>query len=535
MVLTNDQVAAISITSGVLFVIASFVLYSGYYKNGEMYNSTTVFSIKKWLYILNIIILNVAGCVMVYYVRNLQVLLYIIIFFKSKDLLMSAMFVFNMVYRHIFIDAKFPRFEITDEIKRIVAFIPVYNETLEQLEKTVNSVILNETQPNYTMVCIVSDGKNNYVDVFDKVIVKGHNLTYTSWLGNVVSVKIHYGTKMDKHVILIEKEINVGKKDSIIMVNQIFNSYIDNLDEITKNFKQEVTNNIKIVFGISDFDFVFTTDADTVVDKMTINCLLDSIVKNNAVASCGIVNVDKTSGNLFWNELQNFQYLYGQYLRRTFEDIFSQVLCLPGCISMFRLNESNKDALSMYSSIPNENDFLVSNVQYLGTDRRLTSSILYSNERNSTVMDTRCHAYTTPPQNMKHFLSQRRRWMQNTYFNTMINIVAPNVDMFLRFFCLIDYLRMSLVYFRLFNSLFFVYELAINYSRNNVMELLPYIIVLAYPVVIFFIYAIFNVHLRSQWINLFLSWLINKFFIIVSNVVVFSIMLLNIGIKSWSN
>ena len=34
-------------------------------------------------------------------------------------------------------------------------------------------------------------------------------------------------------------------------------------------------------------------------------------------------------------------------------------------------------------------------------------------------MDTRCHAYTTPPQNMKHFLSQRRRWMQNTYFNTI--------------------------------------------------------------------------------------------------------------------
>jgi cellulose synthase/poly-beta-1,6-N-acetylglucosamine synthase-like glycosyltransferase len=535
MVLTSDQVAAISIVSGMIFVIVSFVLYSGYYKNGEMYNNSSVFLVKKWLYIFEILALNIAGCVMVYYVRNLQVLLYIMIVFKSKDLLMSVMFVFNMIYRYIFVDANFPRFEMTDEIKKIVSFIPVYNESLEQLKRTVDSVVSNETQPNYTMVCIVSDGKNHYEGVFDKVIVTGHDLTYKSWLGNVVSVKIHYGTRMDKHIVLIEKDTNVGKKDSIILVNQIFNSYIDNLDEITKSFKQEVINNIRIVFGISDFDYLFTTDADTVVDKMSINCLLDSILKNNAVASCGIVDVDKTSGNVFWNELQNFQYLYGQYVRRTCEDIFSQVLCLPGCISMFRLNESSKDALLMYSTVPNENDFVVSNVQYLGTDRRLTSSFVYSNERHLTVMDTRCHGYTTPPQNLKNFFSQRRRWMQNTYFNTMINIIAPNVDILLRFFCLIDYVRMSLVYFRLFNSLFFVYVLAVDYSPHNVLDLLPYIIILAYPVVFFFVYAIFNGHLRQQWFKLFVFWLINKLFIIVSNVVVFTIMLWNIGIKNWSN
>jgi len=448
---------------------------------------------------------------------------------------MSVVFVFNMIYRFIFVDGNPPRFQVTDEIKRILAFIPVYNESLEQLQKTVDSVISNETQPNYMMVCIVSDGKNHYEGIFDKMIVTGHNLSYKSWLGKVVNVKIHYGTRMDKHIVLIEKEDNVGKKDSIILANQIFNSYITNLDETTSSFKQEVINNIRIVFGISEFDYMFTTDSDTVIDKMTINCLLDSILKNNAVASCGIVDVDKTSGNVFWNELQNFQYLYGQYMRRTYEDLFSQVLCLPGCISMFRLNASSTQALSMYSTIPNENDFIVSNVQYLGTDRRLTSSFIYSNERHLIVMDTRCHAYTVPPQNVKSFISQRRRWMQNTYFNSMINVIAPNVDILLRLFCLLDYFRMSLSYFRLFNSLFFVYVLAVDYLPQNVLDLLPYIVLLAYPVVCFFIYAIFNSHLRSQWFNLFLFWLINKFFVMISNIVIFTIMLLNIGKKSWSN
>lgn len=535
MILTNDQIAAISIAGGIVLMTFSLFMYSGYYKNGSMYNTNVVFKLKKWSFITVILALNVLGCFLVYYTRSLQVLLYLIIAMKSKDLIMSVMFVFNMLYKFVFVKNEIPNFELTDEIKRIVGFVPVYNESLDQVKKTVDSLIENEIQPNYMMICVVSDGVNSYSEILDKVIVTGHDLTYKSWLGETVSVKIHYGTRSDKHVVLIEKANNQGKKDSIILMNRLFNSYIDNVCSVTTAFKQEVLNNIRIVFGVAEFDYMFVTDADTVVDKVTVNCLLDSIVKKNAIASCGIVNVDKTSGNVFWNNIQNFQYLYGQYMRRTNEDVFNQVLCLPGCISMFRLTESSKNALDLYSGFPSQTNFTVSNVQYLGTDRRLTSSLIYTNENNSIVMDTRCNAYTAPPQNMKGFLSQRRRWMQNTYFNTMVNIIAPNVNVILRLFCLIDYVRMSFVYFRLFNSLFFVYVLVADYSPKNIIDLVPYIVILAYPTICFFVYSIFNGNLRSQWFSLFLFWLINKFFIIVANVVIFTLMLWNIGIKSWSN
>jgi cellulose synthase/poly-beta-1,6-N-acetylglucosamine synthase-like glycosyltransferase len=173
--------------------------------------------------------------------------------------------------------------------------------------------------------------------------------------------------------------------------------------------------------------------------------LTDSIRKRNAIAVCGVVNVDKSSGNWFWNNLQNYQYLYGQYTRRTTEDLVNQVLCLPGCISMFLLCNRTIGAQQLYSEIPDTSDLTVSNVQYVGTDRRYTSSLIYSDSSSKIVMDTRCHAYTVPPQSIAAYISQRRRWCQNTYFNTMINIIAPNVNFMLRVFCLVDYLRLSLV------------------------------------------------------------------------------------------
>ena len=132
------------------------------------------------------------------------------------------------------------------------------------------------------------------------------------------------------------------------------------------------------------------------------------------------------------------------------------------------------------------------------------------------------------------YLSQRRRWCQNTYFNTMINIIAPNVNPLLRFFCLIDYLRLSLVYFRIFNTLFFVYLLASQTNSRNILEFLPFIVILSYPVFIFFVFGLFEYKLRKSWFNLLFYYLINKVFIVFSNILVFTSMLLNIGSNSWS-
>jgi cellulose synthase/poly-beta-1,6-N-acetylglucosamine synthase-like glycosyltransferase len=529
------QTAALSISAAIVFTVGVLFLWSGYYKGRSKFTNDNIFYIKKWAYILTVLSVNVAGCVFVYYFNSLDVIVYVILALKSKDLVMSVIFTFNMLYKHLFTNLSIPTVTVTDEIKRVVAFVPAYTESIDQLTKTVDSIFTNAGSPNYIMTCIVADGcERDYSSIIQNILSIKY-LSYRNWLGNEISTKVLYGTRHGHHIMMIQKTSRVGKKDSIILVNDLFNRERQNIDTVNKNFQEQVSLDILTLFGISSFDYLFSTDADTIIDPNTIVCLTDSIRKRNAIAVCGVVNVDKSSGNWFWNNLQNYQYLYGQYTRRTTEDLVNQVLCLPGCISMFLLCNRTIGAQQLYSEIPDTSDLTVSNVQYVGTDRRYTSSLIYSDSSSKIVMDTRCHAYTVPPQSIAAYISQRRRWCQNTYFNTMINIIAPNVNFMLRVFCLVDYLRLSLVYFRLFNTLFFIYILATNFHVSNVTGLIPYIVVLTYPTIVFFLYSIFNGHLRAEWFNMAVSYLFNKVFIMISNVAIFTIMLWNIGSDSWSS
>jgi len=534
--MNSNEISAISIGLSILAIVTLFLLSVGRYQNRSFFTDDTIFYVKKWMYILFVVSLNAAMCTLVYYVQDLQVIVYVILVLKSKDLLSSLIFVFNMLYKHLFTDLSVPKTDLSDEIRRIVAFVPAYKETLEQLSKTVDSILNSTVTPHYLLTCIVSDGNGHFKDIIDNIVVSKTGLYYTNWRGQEVSVNLFYGTRRDKHVVLIEKDQNFGKKDSIILANNIFNKSSNEIptNSLTTHFKQEVLSDFMSIFGTNEFDYMFATDADTTIESHTITCLLDSVVKRNAMASCGIVNVDQSSGNWFWNNLQNFQYLYGQFTRRTTEDLFGQVLCLPGCISMFRLNSKAIDAQILYSQIPDNDDLVVSNVQYVGTDRRYTGSLLYTNSDAKIVMDTRCNAYTAPPQSIEQYVSQRRRWCQNTYFNTMINIVAANINPLLRVFCLIDYLRLTLVYFRLFNTAYFVYLLASHFHPTAILDLVPYLVVLIYPTFFFFLYCLFNKNLRIQWFSLFVSYLLNKIFMLLSNVIIFSVMLFNIGSGSWS-
>jgi chitin synthase len=445
---------------------------------------------------------------------------------------MAVMFMFNMFYQDIFNRHELDLDnECTESVEKIVAFVPAYKETFEQLSKTVDSLICSKLGSKYLMVCVVSDGENDYESLIQRKFIS-RMCTYKSWKGNEVRVVINYGIRNDKHIIVINKYQNNGKKDSIVLCNDIFNYKRDNLTTENENFRSMIQTDILNLFNISDFDYIFSTDADTVVDELAMSYLVDTIKRKNAVASCGIVNVDFSSCNVFWNNIQNFQYLYGQYLRRTNEDLFNQVLCLPGCISMFKIRESGND-LKLYSELVDEKNFVQSCVQYVGTDRRYTSSLIYT-ENSRIVLDKRSQAYTVPPDNISSFIKQRKRWSQNTYFNTMLNIISPNVNVVLRLFNLIDYLRLSLVYFRFFNTVYFIYLLSAFYEQKDINGLIPYIVILTYPVFVFFFYALFNAHLRKQYFRLFFSLLVNRVFVFVSSVVIFTIMMYDIGSCSWN-
>lgn len=530
MSLETSAIVALAFGLGIVGLISLITLFV---EMNHFQNTTKegLFYVKKWCLIAFILLVNAGGCVLVYYTQNLQVILAIIIVLKSKDILMAFMFAFNMIYRAFTRSSALPSLEISDEIEKVVAFVPTYDESQEQIAKTVDSILNNKLGPHYVLTIVVSDKNNNYDNLFTSVeSVKTY--TYQSWKAHDVNCTISLGIRNNKHLVVITKHENLGKKDSIILLNDLFNAPRSNMSSDNKDLRKTLRKEISSIFGMSNFDYIFCTDGDTVVDEHGIACLVDTMKSRNAMASCGIVNVDKSSGNFFWNNIQNFQYLYGQYVRRTNEDLFGQVLCLPGCISMIKIDNCFSDSLKLYSLLPNETNLLETSVQYMGTDRRFTSSLVYTSNP-SIVQDTRAHAYTKPPQSFMSFFSQRKRWTHNMFFNSILNIVGKNVNLVSRLFNLIDVTRMCLIYFRLFNTLYFIYLLATYYKPQHVLNLVPYIVILTYPIFCFFIYALFDSHLRQQYIYLALFVIINKIFTMFSTVITFTLMLMNIGNSNW--
>ena len=206
--MNSNEISATSIGLSILAIVTLFLLSVGRYQNRSFFTDDTVFYVKKWLYILFVVSLNAAMCTLVYYVQDLQVIVYVILVLKSKDLLSSLIFVFNMLYKHLFTDLSVQKTDLSDEIKRIVAFVPVYKETFEQLSKTVDSILNSAVTPHYLLTCIVSDGNGHFKDIIDNIVISKTGLYYKNWKGQDVSVNLFYGTRRDKHVVLIEKDQN---------------------------------------------------------------------------------------------------------------------------------------------------------------------------------------------------------------------------------------------------------------------------------------------------------------------------------------
>lgn len=539
MTFVIEQIVALVIG----LIIFSFILTIGIIEETSNVHiiKNVVFNIKKWFLITAILLLNAGGCALVYYTQNLQVILFIIVVLKSKDIISCVMFVFNMTYRYIV--GKYsvksedqPRLD--EDITKIVAIIPAYKESKAQILSNIRSIINSKCGPHYILPIVVSDGFQNFSSLIS-VKQSSTSCTYTSWKEEDVDVDIFYGTIDDHDIVFIDKNRNMGKKDTIILANDIFNFPRRGMPQKTTDFRRSVSNDIFSIFGIKDFDCIFFTDGDTVLDEYALHYLRQTLLQNEAIAVCGIVNVcpsaERNLGTFFWDNLQNFQYMYGQYTKRTNEDLFKQVQCLPGCISMIGIDYSFTEINSVFAKCPDKNDFFQTCVNSIGTDRRLTSSILSKAGGAKILQDTRAHAWTLPPQCWSHFLNQRKRWMHNLYFNTMFNVVCKNVNVFLRFLDFLEILRMNLIYFRLFNSCYFIYLLSVYYTPKDVLQLVPYIVLLSWPAVCFIVYAVFDSHLRRNFFKLFLFLIVNKIFTMCTSFIVFSTMLFNIGIFKWNS
>lgn len=111
-------------------------------------------------------------------------------------------------------------------------------------------------------------------------------------------------------------------------------------------------------------------------------------------------------------------------------------------------------------------------VQYQGTDRRLCWSIISRSKDVRTVLETRAACFTIPPQSLSHYLSQRRRWGSNAYFNAFVTLTQQNQLLVTRIWMSLELTRSTLVFFRMYNFAHFVYNLVTKFSLIGVAPLL---------------------------------------------------------------
>ena len=490
-------------------------------------NYSISFLQKKFLYLCYILLLNISMISIVFIFVGEKYITFILVGLKSKDIITA--FVQTMYFICSLFLKKSKKLIV--ENSNIVSIIPVYSEGFDQINQTIKSIGENDLYSNKNLICVICDGLPTEIEKTLTEIIKIEKYDYISWKLIKNKIDVIYGKINEIPCIIIKKLINQGKRDTLIIGHDIFNYSRKNISSENLLMRQQIRLSVTDLYMLDEFQYMFCTDADSIISKNSFIDLIETIENRNAIACCGLVVIDFTESQWgYWTIYQNFQYLYGQYIRRGTENLIGKVTCLPGCITMFKIDKCASDAIAMYSDLPNTDDLIKTTVQLLGTDRRLTCSFMFQNSKIKTVYDIRAKCYTIPPNELYPYISQRRRWASNSYFNTLCMIIGPNVHIITRIFGVLDYLRLSLIYFRLFNTIFFVYYLT---NGVSIEKIYPFLCIVLYPSMSFFLYSLFDPFLRAMYFKLLLGYIYNKIGAPFVSIMIISNLYWNIGSTKW--
>lgn len=184
-------------------------------------------------------------------------------------------------------------------------------------------------------------------------------------------------------------------------------------------------------------------------------------------------------------------------------------------------------AISEYAKPVTDRTVLRHQVQYLGTDRRLTYCMLCQDSKLRTLFVPKAYSETVAPQTLSHYLSQRRRWASNAYFNSYFYAFGTQQLLITRLWAIIDIVRLSVVYYRLANTILFLRGLARHF---HILKIVPLIVVTQTPTVWYFAFVLFSVPLlRKRAHKLVLGLFINKIISPFLSITIFSLVLRNMG------
>lgn len=183
-------------------------------------------------------------------------------------------------------------------------------------------------------------------------------------------------------------------------------------------------------------DLVMSVDSDVIVDANVVRELVRHMYTSGSDAVGGCVFVSNAS-ETWLTRMQAVKYWIGYQFLKNVENNFSHVMCLSGCLTLYK-----REALVAVDKDVESRTFLGDDVKY-GEDRFLTRKIVERGFKTRLCFTARC--FTKAPTHMGAYLNQQLRWRRSNMIDLITAI--PHLSKF-NPFVLLHYVSMgSLLFF----------------------------------------------------------------------------------------
>ncbi|KPM35338.1 hypothetical protein AK830_g11236 [Neonectria ditissima] len=413
--------------------------------------SKEVLRLQKWALISGLAMLN--GALIYVGYMYAQVYYFFLVLLSSNTMLQAAMcicIVLHWFVTHVLLFWWHPKENIPEEPEKMVMLLPCYNETYDELKRSLDSLITQKNIDSHPRVIfIVVDGnvrgpgmeKTTQGYLLEDILEPGPSRFFENGYrardGLFMPVKTQTGFYKGIPYVFVGKRYNQGKRDSLCFARSFLYHFKQRSENIITMFNNELfeyLGNNFVQAGVENIDYLCGMDADTVFDDYCVWEMLREIRKNpKVVGVCGHVCVDYDGHNWgWWSLYQSVEYSQTQGLRRMFQSrITGKVNCLPGCCQLIRVDEATfGDSVlrERFGYCPKPNDVMTQHIMGNYSEDSIHASIIFSLfPAKQTAQALRAKAFTIVPQNWKVFLSQRKRWALGSISNEFVMIFRPGI------------------------------------------------------------------------------------------------------------
>lgn len=364
--------------------------------------------------------------------------------------------------------------------ERIVMLIPCYNETKDEIRKSLDSLVAQTGIESHSKaIMIVCDGqvrgpgmeKTTAEYLMQDILIDSPESeyfpkAYLAWDQQYMDIACKSGTYGGIPYLCIVKKQNQGKRDSLILIRSFlynFNIRHTKPTVIMSNSLFVRMTSFLETSGLSSVDSLIGMDADTVFEDDCVKTLVDESHYPNTVGVCGYVLVDFSAGRWSaWRLYQSAEYTIAQALRRLHQSVVTgKVSCLPGCCQLLKICEEtcgNEVLIDKFGYCPTIKDGLLTHIRATASeDRNHVCHMLSARPKVYTRQALKARAVTDVPSTWSVFLSQRRRWTLGATSNDLLLMFAPGVQWFERCLATINVFTWFLNLFILASFASFIY------------------------------------------------------------------------------